>query len=93
VTSPHHKPEPRDPRPAEPWIPSPPSEEDLRELRDPAYDFGPEYHELPWPRPEFFVVISQLPGLQPDQPRSLNEILNSVASRILDSEPDREAEP
>jgi hypothetical protein len=92
VTSPDREPGPRIPRPAKPFTWEL-SEEDRRELRDPAYDTGPEYHELPWPRPEFFVVISQLPGLEPDQPRSLNEILNSVASRILDPEPDREAEP
>jgi hypothetical protein len=88
------------PRPAAtPFTPQlEPSEEDLRELRDPPYDMGcPEYpeHWLPGPprRPAYVIVIDQVRGQQPDQPRSLNQILESLATRTRNPEPDLEAEP
>jgi hypothetical protein len=86
--------EPRNSRPAAtPFIPQPRlSEEDLLELREP-YDLpGPEYPDrwLPGP-PRFVIVIAQLRGLQPDQPPSLAELLET--GRARDPEPDLEAEP
>lgn len=93
MTSPRNEPgEPRTPRP---YVPQPrPSEEDLLELREP-YDLpGPEYPDrwLPGP-PSFVVVVNQLRGWWPDQPRSLAELLESEPSRTRDPEPDLEAEP
>jgi hypothetical protein len=88
------------PRPAAtPFTPQlKPSEEDLREPRDPPYDMGgPEYPEHWLPgllrRPAYVLVIDQLRSQRPDQPRSPNQILESLASRTRDPEPDLEAEP
>jgi hypothetical protein len=73
------------------------SEEDRRELRERDFE-GYEYPDgslpgLPRDRPGYVVVIDQLRGQWPDQPRSLNEILESLAARTRDPEPDLEAEP
>lgn len=88
--------EPGTPRPAAmPYVPQPrPSEEDLRELREP-YDLPtPEYPDrwLPGP-PGPVIVIAQLRGRWPDQPLSLDEILERGLAGTRDPEPDLEAEP
>ena len=93
VTTPRK--EPGNPRTPRPYIPHPrPSEEDLLELREP-YDLPmPEYPDRWLPRPpRFVIVVNQLRGLWPDQPRSLAEILESEPARGRDPEPDLEAEP
>ena len=95
MTTPRRKPaEPRTPRPAAtPFIPHPqPSQEDLLELREP-YDLPlPEYPDRWLPhRPDYVIVVNQLRGLQPRQPPSLAELLETLHTR--QSEPDLEAEP
>jgi hypothetical protein len=95
VTTPRRKPaEPQTPRPAaRPFTRhAQPSEEDLLELREP-YDLPlPEYpdHWLPR-RPDYVIVVNQLRGLQPGQPPSLAELLETRRTR--EPEPDLEAEP
>jgi hypothetical protein len=68
------------------------AEEDWRELQDP-YDlpFPDDYD--PWTpgRPEYVIVVDRLRGWQPDAPRSLAELLESIPTR--EPEPDPEAEP
>jgi hypothetical protein len=99
VTTPRRKPaEHRTSRSAAPFVPPQPSEEDLRELREPYYDLGgPEYPEHWLPglprRPEYVVVIAQRPDPWPDQPPSLTELLGTGPTRSRDPEPDLEAEP
>jgi len=69
------------------------AEEDLRELHDP-YDLPiPDpYCDVDPPRlPPDAIVIDQIRGWQPDAPRSLAELLESIRAR--EPEPDREAEP
>jgi len=95
VTTPRRKPaEPRTGRSAAtPFIPHPqPSEEDLLELREPDDLPFPEYPDRWLPgRPEYVIVVDQLRGLQPRQPPSLAELLETRRTREL--EPDLEAEP
>ena len=64
----------------------------MLELRDP-YDLPvPEYPDRWLPgRPEHVIVVDQLRGLQPDQPPSLAELLET--GRTRQPEPDLEAEP
>ena len=86
--------EPGSPRQAgPPLIPEPrPGDEDLRELADP-YDLAfPGDRRLPG-RPAYVIVVDQLRGWRPGQPPSLAELLESMAARTRDPEPDLEAEP
>jgi hypothetical protein len=83
--------------PRKPFVPSPrPSEEDLRELRDPfLYDLpGPEYPDpwLPGP-PGLHFDITQVRSPLPGQAPSLDQILESEPAGTRDLEPDLEAEP
>jgi hypothetical protein len=86
--------EPRTPQPpATPRIPHPqPSNEDIRELREPHDLPAPEYPS-PWlpRRPDHVIVVDQLRGWQPGQPPSLAELLET--GRTRQPEPDLEAEP
>jgi hypothetical protein len=99
VTTPRRKPiEHSISRDAARFVPSQPSEEDLRELREPYYDLGgPDYPEQWLPglprRPEYVVVIAQRSDLRPDQPSSLAGVLGTGHTRSHDPEPDWEAEP
>jgi hypothetical protein len=87
------------PRPAaEPFVPhQQPSEEDLRELRDP-YDL--EFPERPdgWPirPPEYVIVIAASDWYKEHFPAagpSLEDALRTGKDRHRDPEPDLEAEP
>jgi hypothetical protein len=79
--------------PVAPVIPHPqPSKEDLLELREPEDLPLPEYPDRWLPgRPEYVIVVAQLRGLQPRQPPSLAELLET--GRTRQPEPDLEAEP
>jgi hypothetical protein len=93
VTDLDREPGPRTPRPAAAFTPWQLSEEDILELRE--HDLEIPEHANGWPiKPfQYVIVINQLRGYFPDQPRSLEEILESMARRTLDPEADREAEP
>ena len=88
---------PREPGPRHqadrPLAPDPrPGDKDIPELADPC--------DLPFPddrrppgRPAYVIVVDQLRGWRPGQPPSLAELLESMAARTRDPEPDLEAEP
>jgi hypothetical protein len=69
-----------------------PSEEDLLELRDPD-ELGIRGLGDDWPqyRPKFAIVIDQIRGT--GAPPSLAELLENLAARTPQPEPDLEAEP
>ena len=78
---------------AGPAAPDPrPSEENLRELRDPD-DLGIRGVGDGWPqyRPKFAFVLDQIRGT--GAPLSLAELLENLAARTPEPEPDLEAEP
>jgi len=95
VTTPRRKQaEPGTRRPdAAALVPDPrPPQQDLRDLSDP-YDlpFPDDYR--PPRRPEYVIVVDQLRGWQPGQPKSLAELLETGRISIRQPEPDLEAEP
>jgi hypothetical protein len=97
VTAPRRNPAEPGPgrRSAGPAPPDPrPSEEDLRELRDPG-DLGFPRFGDGWPqyRPEFAFVLDQIRGTGARP--SLAELLENLAARTPQPqpEPDLEAEP
>jgi hypothetical protein len=69
-----------------------PSEEELRELRDPD-DLGYPDISDGWPqyRPKFAFVLDQIRGT--GAPPSLAELLENLATRTPEPQPDLEAEP
>jgi hypothetical protein len=78
-------------QPATPQIPIPRSgDKDVAEINEP-YDLP--FPDDRWPpgRPAYVIVIDQLRGLQPGQPSSLVELLDT--GRPREPEPDLEAEP
>lgn len=80
-------------RSAGPAAPDPrPSEEDLRELREPddlaIRGLG---EDCPQYRPKFAFVLDQIRGT--GAPPSLAELLENLAARTPGPEPDLEAEP
>jgi len=80
-------------QPAAPRVPAPrPSEEDLLELRDPD-ELGIPGLGDDWPqyRPEFAFVLDQIRGT--GAPPSLAELLENLAARTPEPQPDLEAEP
>jgi hypothetical protein len=97
VTVPHRTPAEPGPghRDAGPAAPDPrPSEENLRELRDPD-DLAIRGLSDDWPqyRPKFAFVLDQIRGT--GAPPSLAELLENLAARTPQRgpEPDLEAEP
>jgi hypothetical protein len=97
VTAPRRNPAEPGPgrRSAGPAAPDPrPSEENLRELREPD-DLGIRGFGDGWPqyRPEYAIVIDQIRGT--GAPPSLAELLENLAVRTPQPqpEPDLEAEP
>jgi hypothetical protein len=66
--------------------------ENWRELWEP--DDVPDYSDG-WQlrRPAYVIVVDQLRGWQPGQPPSLTELLENMAARTREPEPDPEAEP
>jgi hypothetical protein len=95
VTAPRRNPAEPGPgrRSAGPAAPDPhPSQEDPRELRDPD-DLGIPGFGDGWPqyRPEYAIVIDQIRGT--GAPPSLAELLENIAARTSEPEPDLEAEP
>jgi len=92
VTPSRRKPDRSARRPATaPFIPDPRAgERDMPETADP-YDLPLPDH---WPhRPTYVIVVDQLRDWQPGQPPSLAELLETMAARTRDPEPDLEAEP
>jgi hypothetical protein len=97
VTTPGTTPgEPRTRRQADgPLIPAQRPEaddyENWRELREPENipDYSDDWH---LPRPAYVIVVDQIRG-RPGQPPSLAELLESIAARTREPEPDLEAEP
>jgi hypothetical protein len=67
--------------------------ENWRELREP--DDAPDYSDDGWQlrRPAYVIVVDHLRPRQPGQPPSLTELLDTMAARIHEPEPDLEAEP
>ena len=67
-------------------------EKHLSELDEP---YDPPFPDDVWPQggPKYVVVLAQRRGLQPSQPPSLAEALESGRARTREPEPDLEAEP
>jgi hypothetical protein len=68
-----------------------PADKDPDETAEP-YDLP--FPEDRWPpgRPEYVIVVDQLRGLQPGQPLSIAELLETTRTRTRQPEPDLEAE-
>jgi hypothetical protein len=94
VTGPSRSPAGQRHRQASPPLNASPktADKDQPEIGDP-YDLPFPEDQRPPGRPAYLIVVDQLRGWRPDQPRSLAELLETQPGRTRQPEPDLEAEP